>query len=61
MLVTRKIRILVNEKDAATLEFMQRKSRALYNWWLGKLKAGEKWNFAQAKRTLKASREHDRN
>ncbi|MEO0971395.1 MAG: RNA-guided endonuclease TnpB family protein, partial [Cyanobacteria bacterium J06639_18] len=40
-------------------QFMQRKSRALYNWWLGKLKSGEKWNFVQAKRSLKASREHD--
>ena len=59
MLVARKIRILVSVSDAQTLEFMQRKSRALYNWWLSKLKSGEKWNFAQAKRTLKASREHD--
>ena len=59
MLVARRIRILLDEKDAQTLEFMQRKSRALYNWWLGKLKSGEKWNFAQAKRTLKDSREHD--
>lgn len=59
MLVARKIRILVSQQDAGTLEFMQSKSRGLYNWWLSKLKAGEKWNFAQAKRTLKASREHD--
>ena len=57
MLVAKKIRISVSDRDAQTLEFMQRKSRALYNWWLSKLKAGEKWNFTQAKRTLKASRE----
>ncbi|KST62235.1 RNA-guided endonuclease InsQ/TnpB family protein [Mastigocoleus testarum] len=59
MLVARKIRILVSDHDAKTLEFMQSKSRALYNWWLGKLKSGEKWNFVEAKRSLKASREHD--
>ena len=59
MLVARKIRILVSDRDAKTLEFMQSKSRALYNWWLGKLKSGEKWNFVEAKRSLKASREHD--
>ncbi len=31
----------------------------LYNWWVMRLKAGEKWNFKSCKKTLAESREHD--
>ncbi len=60
MLVTRKIRLEVSKEDAATLEFMQGKCRGLYNWWVLRLRDGEKWpGWASAKRTLQASKAHD--
>lgn len=59
MLLCKKIRLHVNEGDAASLEFMQTKCRGLYNWWIGKLRNGEKWNLYEAKKTLAASKEHD--
>ena len=60
MLVSKKIKIEVSDQDAATLEFMQGKCRGLYNWWVMKLKDGEKWPGAySAKKTLKESRLHD--
>lgn len=34
MLLSKKIKLLVSEQDAATLEFMQAKCRGLYNWWV---------------------------
>jgi putative transposase len=49
----------MSEQDAATLEFMQSKCRGLYNWWVMKLRDGEKWNFAEAKRSLQESRKLD--
>jgi putative transposase len=59
MLLCKKITLEVSEQDAATLEFMQSKCRGLYNWWVMKLRDGEKWNFAEAKRSLQESRQHD--
>ncbi len=59
MLLAKKIRIEVSDEDAATLEFMQSKCRALYNWWVMRLREGEKWNFAEAKRSLQESKQHD--
>src|SRR6266700_4994143 len=59
MLLAKKIRIEVSDEDAATLEFMQGKCRALYNWWVMRLREGEKWNFAQAKRSLQESKQYD--
>jgi putative transposase len=59
MLLCTKIRLEVSEEDAATLDFMQGKCRGLYNWWVGRLRDGEKWRFADCKRTLAESRIHD--
>src|ERR1051326_7175180 len=60
MIVTKKIKLEVSEQDAATLEFMQGKCRGLYNWWMMRLRAGEKWpGVSQAKKTLQASKQHD--
>jgi putative transposase len=56
MLVTKKIRLEVSERDAATLEFMQ----GVYNWWVMRLRDGERWpGWEEAKKTLQASKEHD--
>jgi len=59
MLLCTKIKLEVSETDAATLEFMQGKCRGLYNWWVMRLKAGEKWNFKRCKKTLAESRIYD--
>jgi putative transposase len=60
MLISKKIRLEVSEQDAATLEFMQGKCRGLYNWWIMRLRNGEKWpGWEKAKKTLQESREHD--
>ncbi len=60
MLLTKKIKLNVTEQDAATLEFMQSKSRGLYNWWVMKLRNGERWpGWRAAKKTLQASKQHD--
>jgi putative transposase len=60
MLLCRKIRLQVSAPDAAALEFMQGKCRGLYNWWVLRLRDGERWpSWAQAKATLEASKEHD--
>ena len=59
MLLCTKIRIEVSEQDAATLEFMQGKCRGLYNWWVGRLRDGEKWNLYEAKKSLQESKQHD--
>jgi putative transposase len=60
MLLCQKIKIEVSERDAATLEFMQAKCRGLYNWWVMRLRAGERWpGWKRAKKTLQASRRHD--
>jgi putative transposase len=59
MLLAKKIKLEVTEEDAATLEFMQGKCRGLYNWWVMRLREGDRWNFAEAKRSLQQSRKHD--
>jgi putative transposase len=60
MLVSQKIKLEVSDQDAATLEFMQGKCRGLYNWWVMKLRDGEKWvSVYAAKKTLAESRKHD--
>ena len=59
MLKATKIRLNVSEQDAATLEMMQGKCRGLYNWWVMKLRAGERWNWKRAKKTLAESRKFD--
>ena len=60
MLLCKKIKLYVTEPDAATLEFMQSKCRGLYNWWVMKLRDGEKWpGWRIAKKTLQASKRHD--
>ncbi|EFH89862.1 RNA-guided endonuclease InsQ/TnpB family protein [Ktedonobacter racemifer] len=59
MLLCKKIKIDVSEQDAATLEFMQSKCRGLYNWWVMRLREGEKWDLYEAKRSLQESKQHD--
>jgi putative transposase len=59
MLLCKKIRLQVSEQDTATLEMMQGKCRGLYNWWVMKLRAGERWNWQDAKKTLAESRTYD--
>jgi putative transposase len=60
MLLCKKIKLEVSKQDAATLEFMQGKCRGLYNWWVMKLRDGEKWpGVYKAKKTLQQSRQHD--
>ncbi|MBV9691980.1 MAG: transposase [Ktedonobacteraceae bacterium] len=60
MLMSKKIRLEVSEQDAATLEFMQGKCRALYNWWVMRLRNGEKWpGWEKAKKTLQESKQYD--
>src|SRR5712692_530638 len=59
MLLCQKIKIEVNQQDAATLEFMQGKCRGLYNWWVMRLRNGESWNLNTAKKSLRESRSYD--
>ena len=59
MLLCKKVRLQVSERDAATLEMMQGKCRGLYNWWVMKLRSGERWNWQDAKKTLAESRHYD--
>ncbi len=60
MLLCKKIKLEISEQDAASLEFMQGKCRGLYNWWVMRLRAGEKWpGVYEAKKSLQASKRHD--
>src|SRR5713226_3153463 len=60
MLLCKKIKLEVSEQDAQALEFMQGKCRGLYNWWVMKLRNGEKWlGWRVAKATLQKSKQHD--
>jgi IS605 OrfB family transposase len=60
MLLCKKIRLQVSEADAKALEFMQGKCRGLYNWWVMRLRDGERWpGWAEAKASLQASKERD--
>ena len=59
MLLCKKIKIEVSNQDAATLEFMQGKCRGLYNWWVMKLRGGERWKAYDAKKSLQESKQYD--
>ncbi|HEY7349688.1 MAG TPA: transposase [Ktedonobacterales bacterium] len=59
MLLCKKVRLQVSDEDAAALEFMQGKCRGLYNWWVMRLRAGERWRCLDAKKTLAESRKYD--
>ncbi len=59
MLLCKKIKLEVTDQDAATLEMMQGKCRGLYNWWVMKLRDGERWRCLTAKKTLAESRKFD--
>src|SRR6267142_3121172 len=59
MLLCKKIKIKISEQDAEILEFQQGKCRALYNWHIMKLRDGERWKFAEAKRSLQESKCYD--
>ncbi|HEY1388166.1 MAG TPA: transposase [Ktedonobacterales bacterium] len=60
MLLCTKIRLQVCDDDATALEFMQGKCRGLYNWWVMRLREGERWpGWAEAKASLQESRAHD--
>src|SRR5215471_8657311 len=60
MLISKKIRLEVSPQDATTLEWMQDKCRGLYNWWVIRLRKGERWpGWQAAKKTLQESRAYD--
>jgi putative transposase len=60
MLLCTKIKLEVSDLDAEALEFMQSKCRGLYNWWIRRLRDGEKWpGWKDAKATLQESKRHD--
>jgi len=59
VLLSKKIKIEVSERDAVTLEWMQGKCRGLFNWWVMRLRAGERWNVEQAKQSLRESKRYD--
>jgi putative transposase len=60
MLLSKKIKIEVSGRDAQALEYMQGKCRGLYNWWVLRLRSGERWpGWKRAKKTLQASRQYD--
>jgi putative transposase len=60
MFLCKKIKLEVSQKDAEALEFMQGKCRALYNWWVLRLRQGEKWpGWKKAKETLQESKQYD--
>ncbi len=59
MLLCKKIKIEVSDQDVETLEFMQAKCRGLYNWWVMRLRNGERWNLERAKKSLRESKAYD--
>jgi putative transposase len=59
MKLCKKIKIDVSKQDAEALEFMQDKCRGLYNWWIMKLRNGERWNLNAAKKSLRESKAYD--
>ena len=59
MLLCKKIKIEVSTQDAQTLEFMQAKCRGLYNWWVMRLRSGERWNLERARKSLRESKAYD--
>ncbi len=59
MFLCKKIKIEVSQQDAEALEFMQAKCRGLYNWWVVRLRNGERWRVNEAKKTLRESKQYD--
>jgi putative transposase len=59
MLVTKKIKLEIRPQDTEALEFMQAKCRGLYNWWVMRLRNGEKWSVNRAKESLQDSKVYD--
>src|SRR6185295_15267769 len=60
MLLCKKIKLQVSEADAGAMEFMQGKCRGLYNWWVMRLRDGERWpGWVEAKASLQAGKAHD--
>ena len=60
MKLCKKVKIEVSKQDAEALEFMQSKCRALYNWWIGKLRNEERWpGWRKAKKSLKECKAYD--
>ena len=60
MLLCKKIKLEVSDQDAQALQFMQSKCRGLYNWWIMRLRDGERWpGWKEAKATLQESKRHD--
>src|SRR5205823_11120185 len=60
MLLCKKIKLEVSDQDAQALQFMQSKCRGLYNWWIMRLRDGERWpGWKAAKATLQESKQHD--
>jgi len=59
MLLCKKIKIEVSDQGAEALEFMQDKGRGLYNWWVMRLRNGERWNLERAKKSLRESKAYD--
>ncbi|MGH2496272.1 MAG: RNA-guided endonuclease InsQ/TnpB family protein [Ktedonobacteraceae bacterium] len=59
MFLCKKIKIEISPQDAEALEFMQTKCRGLYNWWVMKLRNGERWNVYEAKKSLQESKQYD--
>jgi putative transposase len=61
MLLCKKIKIELSERDAETLDWMQGKCRGLYNYWVMVLRDGSKrWpGVNAAKKTIAESREYD--
>jgi len=60
MLLCKKIKIEVSAEGAEALEWMQGKCRALYNWWIMRLRSGEvRWNLKRAKQSLRESKVYD--
>ena len=53
MLLCKKIKIEVSQQDAEALEFMQAKCRGPCNWWVMRLRSGERWRVNAAKMTLR--------
>ncbi len=59
MLLCKKIKIEVSDQGTEALEFMQDKSRGLYNWWVMRLRNGKRWNLERAKKSLRESKQYD--
>jgi putative transposase len=60
MLKAKKIRLNESQAGRRHLGDDERaECRGLYNWWVMKLRAGERWNWKHAKKTLADSRKFD--